>query len=563
MPSIATFAFFLPINMKNKYNLGILLLLAVLFIACNQPATTGKAKVFRYNESKGISSLDPAFAKNQTNIWPVSQLFCGLVQFDDSLHIKPCVAKSWQILEGGKLYRFTLRHDVYFHEDTVFQQGKGRLVTASDVVYSFNRILNPKTASPGMWIFSQVDTAHIGFTKGFRAVSDTVVEIALREPFPAFLGILSMPYCFLVPHEAVDTYGDNFRRHPIGCGPFCFKYWKEGEKLILSKNQHFFESDNNGIHLPYIDGIAISFVSDKQSEFLEFMKGNIDFISGVNPGFKDELITRAGNLNPKYKGKIKMSTMPYLNTEYLGFLCDTSLELVKKSPLCKKEIRQAINYGFDREKMLLYLRNNLGYAATAGFVPNGLPSFSAKNINGYNYNPEKARQLLAQAGYPNGKGLEPITLMTTADYVDLCEYIQHELSNIGITLKIEISTGASFREMVANSKLVFFRGSWIADYPDAENYLSLFLSKNFSPSGPNYFHFANKNYDALYLKSQQTLNENSRFLLYQQMDQLIMEEAAIVPLYYDKVVRFSNINIKGFAINPLNSLILKNIMIER
>jgi peptide/nickel transport system substrate-binding protein len=549
--------------MKKTYLLSLCTLTVVLLSACFHSSNTNNNNVFRYNESKGISSLDPAFAKNQTNIWPVSQLFCGLVQFDDSLHVKPCVAKKWEILDEGRLYRFTLRNDVYFHDDSVFSKGKGRRVVASDVVYTFARILNPKTASPGMWIFSQVDTARQGFTKGFRAVSDTVVEIVLREPFPAFLGILSMPYCLIVPREAVESYGDNFRRHPVGCGPFAFKYWKEGEKLILSKNPAYFETDAKGVRLPYIDGVAISFVADKQSEFLEFMKGNIDFISGVNPGFKDELITRAGNLNPKYKGRIVMSTMPYLNTEYFGFLCDTTLDIVKNSPLRKKEVRQAINYGFDREKMLLYLRNNLGYAATAGFVPNGLPSFSATNVKGYHFDPDKARQLLAQAGYPNGKGLEPITLMTTADYVDLGEYIQHELSNIGITLKIEISTGASFREMVANSKLVLFRGSWIADYPDAENYLALFHSHNFSPSGPNYFHFSNKKFDDLYLQSQKTLDESKRFLLYQQMDQLIIDEATMVPLFYDKVVRFSNPRLNCFTINPLNALVLKNILINR
>lgn len=548
-----------------KINICIVYLLIISFIisSCVQSSKKKEECVFRYNESKGISSLDPAFAKNQTNIWPVSQLFCGLVQFDDSLHVKPCVAKRWEILDNGCLYRFYLRNDVFFHDDKVFVNGKGRLLTANDVVYSFSRILNPKIASPGMWIFSQVDTARQGYTKGFRAVSDSVFEVVLQKPFPAFLGILSMPYCYLIPHEAVDAYGMDFRRHPVGCGPFQFRYWKEGEKLILVKNPTYFELDKNGNKLPYIDGVAVSFVADKQSEFLEFMKGNIDFISGVNPGFKDELITRAGNLNPKYKGKIVMSTMPYLNTEYLGFLCDTTLSIVKNSPLSKKEIRQAINYGFDREKMLLYLRNNLGYAATSGFVPNGLPTFSAINVKGYSYNPDKARQLLEKAGYPNGKGLAPITLMTTADYVDLCEYIQHELSNIGITMKIEISTGSSFREMVANSKLVFFRGSWIADYPDAENYLALFHSQNFSPSGPNYFHFKNKKFDALYLQSQQTVNEKQRDLLYNEMDQLIIDEAAIVPLFYDKVVRFSSVKIKGFNINALNALTLKSITIER
>jgi peptide/nickel transport system substrate-binding protein len=548
--------------MRINLKIAILVLIACCTNACLQDINHSTAKVFRYNESKGISSLDPAFAKNQTNIWPVSQLFNGLVQFDDSLNIKPCIAFHWVIEENGKLYRFYLRKDVFFHDDTVFAQGKGRKVIASDVVYSFNRILDPATASPGMWIFSQVDTARIGFSKGFKAINDSVIEIALKEPFPAFIGILAMPYCSIIPKEAIEKYGSDFRRHPVGTGPFRFKYWKEGEKLIFVKNEHYFEQDNTKVKLPYIDGIAISFVADKQSEFLEFMKGNIDFISGVNPGFKDELITRSGNLNPKYQNRFTMSTMPYLNTEYLGFLCDTTLATMQNSPLRKKEIRQAINYGFDRQKMLLYLRNNLGSPATAGFVPKGLPSFSETKVKGYTYNPDYARTLLAKAGYPGGKGLPPITLMTTSDYLDLCEYIQHEISNIGITIKIEISTGASFRDMVANSKLAFFRGSWIADYPDAENYLALFNSKNFSPSGPNYFHYKNSQFDKLYDQSQQTTNTKTRYKIYQQMDQILVDDAAIVPLFYDKVVRFYQKNIQNFGANPLNSLNIKELKIE-
>jgi peptide/nickel transport system substrate-binding protein len=335
--------------------------------------------------------------------------------------------------------------------------------------------------------------------------------------------------------------------------------WREGEKLIFRKNPHYFEKDDQGNRLPYLDAVSITFITDKQSEFLEFIKGELDFLSGLSPANKDELLTRAGKLNPRYKGEIKLYTQPYLNTEYLGFLVDDSMERVQNSPVSDKLVRQAINYGFDRKNMMKYLRNNIGTPANHGFIPKGLPAFSKDSVQGYTYNPDKARSLLEKAGYPQGEGLEPIKLTTTDDYRDLCEFIQHQLSEIGIEINIEISTGATFRDMVANSKLLFFRGSWIADYADAENYLALFYSKNFSPGGPNYTHYENPEYDSLYEKALNTMDPEKRQRYYRQMDRMIIEDAPIVPLYYDQVVRFTHTNIKNLGNNPMNLLELKHV----
>jgi peptide/nickel transport system substrate-binding protein len=229
------------------------------------------------------------------------------------------------------------------------------------------------------------------------------------------------------------------------------------------------------------------------------------------------------------------------------------------NPLLIKEVRQAINYGFDRVKMIRFLRNNIGTSARAGMVPQGVPSFDTTYVKGYSYQPQKALDLLAKAGFPNGKGLPPITLSASASYLDLCQYIQHELSKIGIVLKIEVNPPATQREMISQSKLPFFRGSWIADYPDAENYLSLFYSKNFCPNGPNYTHYSNATFDKLYEKSQGETNDSLRFKIYQQMDNLLMEEAPVVVLYYDQVLRLVQNSIDGLGNNAMNLLSLKRV----
>ncbi len=518
--------------------------------------STGLLTVFRYNESAGITSLDPAFARNQANIWACNQLYNGLVQLSDKLAIEPCIAKSWDISDEGTLYTFHLRKDVYFHNNPAFRGQKGRRVVASDFVYSFNRIVDPAVASVGAWVFNNVKQNGGKFS--FTAINDSTFCIELQQAFPPFLGLLSMTYCSVIPQEAVKVYGNDFRRNPVGTGPFQFKMWKEGVKLVMVKNPNYFETDGKQ-RLPYLDAVSVTFIVDKQSAFLEFVKGNLDFMSGIDASYKDELLTRSGELNPKYQNKITLLTQPYLNTEYLGFLVDPGSDVVKKSPLRLKAIRQAINYGFDRKKMMRYLRNNIGIPGIYGFIPLGMPGVDTNDRHGFDYNPDKSRKLLAQAGFPQGKGLPEITLSTNASYLDLCQYIQQQLTELGMKIKIDVNPPATLREMIAQSKVNFFRGSWIADYPDAENYLSLFYTDNFCPKGPNYTHFSSKAFDALYLKAQKEVNDTLRYRHYRQMDALVMEEAPVVVLYYDQVLRFVQKNIHDLGGNPMNLLTLKRV----
>ncbi len=519
--------------------------------------TSDDRTVFRYNESSGIATLDPAYAKDQAHIWVCNQIYNGLVQPDDSMRIRPCIAKSWVMSEDGLSYVFKLRDDVFFHDDGVFPEGKGRRVVAGDFVFSFNRILDDKIASPGAWIFNDVARDSSG-KACFLAPDDTTFIIKLKQVFPPFLSLLEMQYCSVIPHEAVDFYGRDFRSHPVGTGPFRLKMWKENQRLILVKNRNYFETEQ-GQRLPYLDAVSVSFVADKQSAFLEFIRGNLDFMSGIAPSYIDELIAKTGELNDKYKDKINLNVQPYLNTEYLGFLVDESLPGNKTNPLLKKQVRQAINYGFDRGKMIKYLRNSIGTPGIYGIVPPGMPYHDTSMVKGYSYNPDKARSLLAGAGYPNGKGLPEITLSTTSSYLDLCEYIQHQLGEIGIKIKVDVNPPATLREMIAKSKLTFFRASWIADYPDMENYLALFYSKNFCPRGPNYTHFSNNTYDQLFETARQITNDSIRNVYYSKMDSILIEEAPYVVLYYDMVLRFTQKNISGLGSNPMNLLTLKRV----
>ncbi|MCX6283040.1 MAG: ABC transporter substrate-binding protein [Bacteroidetes bacterium] len=478
---------------------------------------------------------------------------------DDNLEIMPCIAGSWEIRTDGLEYRFHLRKDVYFHNDPVFHSRNGRQVTAADFIYSFNRILDPATVSPGAWIFDYV--ARADSSPAFSAPDDSTLVILLRKPFPPFLSMLAMQYASVVPQEAVKYYGEGFRRHPLGTGPFMFKYWKEGVKLVLVRNPSYFETEGN-TRLPFLNAVSISFLSDKQSAFLEFVTGRLDFISGLDPSYKDELLTKQGRLQPKYKSSVELLTQPYLNTEYLGFLMDQETVGGKPNPLKDKRVRQAINLAFDRNKMITYLRNNIGSPGVNGVIPKGLPAFDSSQVY-YTYDIERARKLLAEAGFPGGKGMPSVTLVSTPDYLDFCKHIQQQLDCLGIEMKIEISTPAAVKQMKAEARLTFFRASWIADYPDAENYLLMFLTQNFCPRGPNYTHFTSPEFDRLYDLAMHQVDDSVRYGIYRQMEKIVMEESPIVVLYYDQVLRFVRKGITGLGSNPMNMLTLKRVKMSQ
>ena len=532
--------------------LGILVTIFIFNISGCRTKNLEIVKVFCYNESSGISSLDPAFAKNQSNIWAIHQIFNTLVETDRQANIIPSLAKRWYVSDNKKEIYFILRSDVFFHNHPAFKNGQGRRLNAADVVYSYNRLIDPKTASPGAWIFqNRIDTI-----KPFEAINDTLFVLRLKKPFVQILGVLSNQYCSIVPEEVVTYKGSTFREYPCGTGPFVFFKWNQGENLILQRNPAYFEKDQSGQSLPYLEGIRISFINNKATEFLEFRQGKFDFVNDIDPSFKDDLLSKSGKLRKEWEGKLMLHKSPYLNTEYLGILQSKSNDSMG-SPLKNKWVRKAINHSIDRRKLMLYLRNSIGYPAEQGFVPPALLDQQTATTYGYAYDPELAEFLLKRAGYDENNPVPEIRLTTVSAYADLASYIAGEIKKVGINLKVDVVPKSLLLTQMANNRIDFFRGSWIADYPDAENFLSVFYSKN--PSPPNYTRYNNPLFDQMYEAALLEENTNQRKHLYRQMDSLVMEDVPVIPLWYDQVIHLVQPNIKGFEPHPLNLLELRRV----
>ena len=537
--------------MSFRQHIAFTVIVLIFFTSScrNKNLQKNENSVFRVNLVGGMENLDPAFAKDLSTMWCAHALYNTLVETDSNLHLVPSLATHWTVSDDGLRYTFYLRNDVFFQDNDLFE-GKRRKMTAHDAVYSFNRLIDPKVASSGAWIFND----RVVKDSPFVAVNDTALEVRLIKPFRPLPEILSMPYCSIIPHEVAEHYGKDFRRHPCGTGPFQFHYWDEGNVLVFHKNKNYWQRDKAGKHLPYIDALQFSFVDSKATEFLLFLGGKLDFVNSVDGSFKDLVLTRKASLKPEYEKKIALQKGVYLNTEYLGFNIDSTNPIISNSPTKNVLIRQAINYAIDRNKMVTYFKNGMGIPATGGFTPPGMSGFDTLTNYGYYYSPAKALELLKKAGYPNGKGLPPIKIITPDNFSDLCNFVAGQLQDVGIQLQVEVMQPAIIKEQMAKNQSVFFRAQWIADYPDAETFLTVFKSD--LPSPPNYTRFNNQQFDQWYEEAMNA-DDVTRKILYRKMDSLAISLAPIVPLYYDQRMHFLQKNVSGFTANPMNIIDMK------
>ena len=516
-----------------------------ILISCNEKEQR-KTKVFHYNQHNPVTSLDPAFAKSQSNIWPVSHLYSTLVALDDSLKIVPDVAKSWDVSDDGKVYSFHLKKDVYFHENVCFGEHKTRAVRAEDFVYSFNRLLSKTINSPGSWIFKD----KLG-EEPFRTVGDSIFQIKLRQPFGPFLSLLTMQYCSVIPFEAVEYYKTQFFENPVGTGPFQFVKWIDKSGLFLKTNNAY---HSDVVH--NLDGIRTSFIPDRSIALLEVINGNMDYMTGLEASYVNTALDKNGDIRESLNGKVNLIKNPYLNFEYLGI----NQELAEKnnSILQHREVRHALNLAIDRKLMLNSLRNGVGIPANSGVIPKGLPSYNPSAVVGYDYDVEKAKALLRELDYLDLN--EKLVISTSKDYLDLTTFIARQWEELGLNIEIEVMESAILRDKMRKSAISIFRASWILDYPDGENFLSLFYSKN--PAPPNYTRYSNDLFDELYEKAMVVTEVKEKLELYDQMNEIVIGDAPVIFLFYDETANFYNQRVSGYPQNAINHLNPKTLVIN-
>ena len=514
----------LHIIKKASFIGGFFVAAQLLLSSCDREDHSDKM-VFRYNEPAGIPTLDPAFARDKSTIWAIGQLYEGLFTLNETNSVEPALARNYEV--NGASYTFHLR-EAYFHS--------GRRITSSDIKFSFDRLVDPTIASPGAWVLERV--------KNIATLNDSTLQIELTEPFAAFPSLLTMPYCSVVDSVAANS--GTLATEAGGSGPFKFHKWHYGEKLILHKNENYWRRDKEGQSLPYLDGISVSFLPDQQSAFLEYLMGTFDLLPNIDPSFKDDLLTKDGLLQERYERAHVLERSPFLNTEFLLFNAEAGLPY---------ELRWAINAGIDRAQMMQLLRSGIGRPASGGIIPYGLPGYA--NGVGISYQPDSVKALLQSF-----EELPELTLTTVANYRDICEFVQGSLGQLGWSIAVDIVPSATLRSEKSAGTLDFFRASWIADYPDAENYALLFASAMKAPAGPNYSRYSNEEYDQLY-DQLVVATDSTKSVIAARADSLLMRDAACVPLYYDEVIRVFPKGVKGLKTNALNALLLNEVILPR
>ena len=526
--------------------------------------------VMRMNENEAFKSLNPIAVNEIVGYHVGTQVFEGLVKFNQAdLSIEPALATRWDVNENQTEWTFHLRQGVKFHDDACFADGKGRTVTANDVKYCFDKLcsVDPNNTQFDVTFKDKVVGANEAFeasktgksigVSGVKVINDSTINVSLKSPLAGFLNVLTMPGCWVYPKESVDKYGADLRIHAVGTGAFVIETIKEGEVVIMKKNPNYYGVDKDGNKLPYLDGLKFSFIREKKAEILEFKSGNLDMVYRLPVEVFHEIMGDLEHAKER-KTDFQILSSPAFNTNYIGFNCTSPI-------FSNKNVRLAFNYAIDRHKIADFTIQGEGTAADYGMVPYveafEKDGYNFKSIKGYTFDPVKAKEFMKSAGFPDGKGFPKVTLQINSGGGDrnilVAEVIQKMLKeNLNIDIEINTVPLSEHSDQIISGKTDMFRLAWIADYPDPVSFLTMFYGKHVPASSTeksfiNYFRFKNARFDSLYEASLKEPDLAKRYDLLSQAEQIALDEAPFMPVFYDENYRLEQLNVRNFPENPM------------
>ncbi len=568
----------------RKITNGLLILSLLLLAACAGESTSetkGGKKDKALKEAPGGKYYGGIFTMNDTeyfrSLFPLNigevvghrignQIYEGLVKLSQTdLSVQPAIAEKYTVSEDGKVYTFTLRKGVMFHDDPCFEGGKGREVTIKDIKYCLDRLCVKTAENKGYEFVSDrivgakeynaaasKGSAPAEGVSGIKVLDDSTIQISLVQPFASFASILSMPFGYIYPKEAMDKYGSDMREKTVGTGPFYLKNLQPNQGLVLLRNEKYWAKDEQGNQRPYLDGIRWSFISDQKGELMAFKKGNLDMTYRLPLEMIDEVLDANKKLKPDY-AEFQFQETPSLSIYYYGFKNKGEL-------FNNKKLRQAFSYAIDKQKIVDYTMKGGAVPGHYGVVPPSFKDYNNDVVQGYKYDPKKAQQLMAEAGYPNGKGFPELTLQINSGGTrneQIAEAAQKMLTdNLNIKLQISKVPWPQHLEATETGKCEFWRYGWIADYPDPENFLNLFLSKhvpatfaeNAYINSPRY---VNPEFDKVMEQALATVDKAERYKLYQKADKIMIDDAPILPIYYEIDRRLVQSYVRNFDNNSM------------
>ncbi len=546
--------------MFKKVIFGLLVVLFLMFTAwagimptpipamaqTNEEVTPQKGGAIIVAYKDDLATLDPAIAYDWTN-WPaVKMVFDGLLDYDAATNLLPRLAAEMPtVSDDGSVYTFKLRQGVKFQN--------GRELTADDVVYTMNRVLDPETASPGAGFYLGIMGAQdfmdgkTETVEGIKALDDYTVQFTLSQPDVTFANKMALNFAYIVPKEVVEEQGDNFGHAPQGTGPFLLKEWQPGQYLVFERNPNYFYEG-----LPYLDKVTIEVGVEPDVALLRLEKGEIDLMGDPPPGADWARISS----DPAWENRIERA--PQISTIYIAI--NTTMP-----PFDKVEVRQALNHAINKQR-IIQLLNGRGAVANQ-ILPPLMPGYDEDYV-GYDYDPDKAKALLQKAGVSAGTETS-IECIAVDPQPKLCESFQQDLAKIGLKLNIDTLAAPNVIDDAGNGKnpLTWSGGlAWIQDYPDPDDFYGPILGCDSNvPGGWNWSRYCNEELHAQSLELLTMQDREARMEAYKSLFKALMDDAVWVPVFNGEYTMAHSDRLRGehTLTHPEHSLIYENMWVSQ
>lgn len=556
--------------------------LVLLIASCSNPdedlankKAVGGARYggeFRFMSPEKVSSLLPLQAIDIYSQRITTQMYDQLLRLDPSgKNVIPSIAESYTVSKDGKTYTFKIRKGVFFHDDDCFG-GDGREMTADDVKFTFDMACSGLKINEVSWLLTERIQGAAAFNKatkttfkeggvsGIKALDNHTLTITLNQPFAGFDKILAYSGFGIFPREAYDTYGEDLATHPVGSGPFILEE-NTGEKLTLKRNPNYWRKDEFGNQLPFLGRIVMTYATNKKSELLAFRKQEIDLVMEIPA---EEVENVLGSLAEAQAGKTvkhKVDSKQSFSMTFIGF--------AHKHPIFQNlNVRKAFNLALDRKELVNNELMGEGYPILNGVIPNS-EFFDASQVKGYTPDVAKAKSLLAEAGFADGKGFPAITLYVNgkkdSDRHRLAKGVSKQLKEkLNVTIIVKLVSIEERNKVVSNGTAAMWVSGWIADYPDGESFMSLFYGGNIQDNAKfiNPFKYKSTTFDELYDAANREMDADKRHELLVKCDQTIIDDAVVMPIISDDFITMINSRIRNFETNSLENLDFSTIFIK-
>lgn len=558
---------------------------ALLLASCGnaEPSTEGLSAKggkqyggeFTFMSREKIGVLIPMFVGDIYNSRVISQVYDPLMMYDpNSESVVPGVAESFTKSPDSKVYTFKIRKGITFHEDECFD-GKTEDLTAHDVKYTLDMACSGLKKNQVAHIFKlrivgaeeffeqTKDKTSIptkGGVSGIKVIDDHTLQITLLNPSPGFDVILTNPSLGIVSKKAFNHYGDKIEKHAVGSGPFMLKSASESE-VTMTRNPNYWKKDEFGNQLPFLGSVVVKYAKNKKSELVAFGKGETDLVLEIPVENIENIL---GSLKEAQEGKNikhKVDGEASMSMSYVAMACDSE-------EFKDVRVRKALNLAIDRNAVIDTWLEGEGWPAENGFAPK-MASYDNSEVTGHSFNVEEARSLMKAAGHANGANFPTLDFYVNSKEGSgvhkMCIAIQKQLKeNINIHLNIKLCSLDERKKAIASGAAKIWRAGWVADYPDPENFLALFYGGNVGENvyQVNPFNFRSEKFDELFEAAGREEDPEKREKLYQQCDQIVIDEAAVIPVLTDDHVVMINARVRNFKASALESLNLTSVYIK-